>query len=127
MDIQPSSLLLPSRRGALVHALVVTCVALLAGCWDSDPCDPGQVVVWNVCSDPLPPIPPTTASGSATGTGSVTGTGGGEGGAMGIGGSGGEGGATGTGGSGGAAGTGGSGGDGGAAGTGGGGGGGGGP
>ncbi|WP_437571716.1 hypothetical protein [Sorangium sp. So ce542] len=117
MDIQPSSLLLPSRRGALAHALIVTCAALLAGCWDSDPCDPGQVVVRNVCSDPLPPIPPTTASGSATGTGSAPGTGG-------SGGSGGDGGAA---GSGGAAGGGGSGGDGGAMGTAGGGGGGGGP
>lgn len=94
MDIQSSRLLLSSCRGALVVVLGALSAAMLVGCWDSDPCDPGQVVFFNGCFQPPPP-PPPTGSGSTTGTGGATGTGGG---ATSTGGGDGGGGAAGTGG-----------------------------
>ncbi|HTN84921.1 MAG TPA: hypothetical protein VL242_14585, partial [Sorangium sp.] len=73
MVIHRSRLMPPTFHGALVVAAGVISAALLAGCWDSDPCDPGQIVFMNACVTPLPPAP---AAGSSTGTGPATGTGG---------------------------------------------------
>jgi hypothetical protein len=36
---------------------------LMQGCWDSDPCDPGQIVKDNLCYDPPPPPPPKVDAG----------------------------------------------------------------
>jgi hypothetical protein len=108
MVIHPSRIMPPTRRGALVVALGAISAAMLVGCWDSDPCDPGQQFIGNACFAPLPP-PGVTSSGSAGAVGSggsggsstgsgggATGSGGSGGGAAGSGGSGG--GATGSGG-----------------------------
>ncbi|WP_437984439.1 hypothetical protein [Sorangium sp. So ce117] len=120
MVIHPSRIMPPTRRGALIVALGAISAAMLVGCWDSDPCDPGQQVIGNACFAPFPP-PGVTSSGSAVGSGGgdatssgATGSGGsdaagsgGNGGAnggadgSGGGGAGGSGGATGSGGSGG--------------------------
>ncbi|MGK4002356.1 hypothetical protein WMF31_07020 [Sorangium sp. So ce1036] len=108
MDLQPSRIKPPVRRGALVVAVGAVCAAMLVGCWDSDPCDPGQLVISNACFVPFPEGG-VTGSGGAPSSG-VTGSGGSGGDATGSGGSGGD--ATGSGGSGGdATGSGGSGGD----------------
>ncbi|WP_437532171.1 hypothetical protein WME79_04115 [Sorangium sp. So ce726] len=105
MVIHPSRIMPPARRGALVVALGAISAAMLVGCWDSDPCDPGQQVIGNACFAPFPP-PGATSSGSAVGSGGsdatssgATGSGGSD--ATGSGGSGaaGSGGANGSGGS----------------------------
>jgi hypothetical protein len=46
-------------------------VALAAGCWDSNPCNPGQMLVQNSCYDPMPAG--TTATGTGGGDGGGTG------------------------------------------------------
>ncbi|WP_438041807.1 hypothetical protein [Sorangium sp. So ce128] len=68
MVIHPSRIMPPTRRGALVVALGAISAAMLVGCWDSDPCDPGQQVIGNACFAPFPP-PGATSSGSAAGSG----------------------------------------------------------
>ncbi|WP_437865843.1 hypothetical protein [Sorangium sp. So ce363] len=68
MVIHPSRIMPPTRRGALVVALGAISAAMLVGCWDSDPCDPGQQVIGNACFAPFPP-PGATSSGSAVGSG----------------------------------------------------------
>jgi hypothetical protein len=54
-------------------------VAVVAGCWDSNPCNPGQMLFQNACFDPM------DAGSTATGTGGA-----GDGGGTGGGGSGGS-------------------------------------
>ena len=99
MDSQPSRIKPPVRRGALVVALGAVCAAMLVGCWDSDPCDPGQLVISNACFTPFPEGGVTGSGGAPSSGSGVTGSGGSGGDATGSGGSGGD--ATGSGGSGG--------------------------
>ncbi|WP_437647245.1 hypothetical protein [Sorangium sp. So ce362] len=68
MDIYLSRLMPPTRSRALVVALGTVCATMLVGCWDADPCDPGQIVAWNACMYPLPPTG-STGSGGTTGSG----------------------------------------------------------
>jgi hypothetical protein len=74
---------------------VAAVVALAAGCWDSNPCNPGQMLIQNACYDPMPPMGTGGAAdaggtggggtggstGSTTTTGSTMGAGGSDGGA----------------------------------------------
>ncbi len=60
-----------------LSALGATAVVVLAGCWDSNPCDPGEIVILNMCHA----APPDAGGGTTSAGASSSGSGGGGGGA----------------------------------------------
>ena len=63
---------LSTALAAVLSALGATTLGMLPACWDSNPCDPGEIVVLNMCH-----AAPKDAGGSTTSAGGSGGGGGG--------------------------------------------------
>ena len=67
MNTRNSRILRSTANAWALAVLGATSLAVLSGCWDSNPCDPGEIIIANMCHAAPPDAGNSTTAGSGSG------------------------------------------------------------